>query len=543
MHQLSLGQCTATLCGVLLCTQYLFAQAPVGYPPVSGGYPQSSSGPNVPAQYAAPPPSGLADRAGQPPTANQQLSIPRQGLPGYENAPAPPTNPNGGDGLASGSAGQGLVLGVEVVGNEFVPSSRIQQELRTRKDREFDQTVVQADVRRLLRTDLFYNVKTFTTPGPGGVVVRFQVFERPLVRDIQFVGNWHIMDKSLNKHVTIETGKPLNTFAVDDGRRRIEEFYRTKGFPKATVSILEGNKPGDANVIYVINEGHLERISQVNFVGNDPKVVSGRRLKTFIQSKPGIMWYFLRGKVDREKIDQDVERITAYYRSLGFFRARVGRELTYDQSNKWLDLTFVINEGPRYVIRDVMIAGNDKFTSDSLLGHLQLKPGEYFNLPKMNRDVNALTDIYGEHGHVYVDVQADPRFLEEPGQLDLIYQVDEGDPFSVGKIHVHIGGEYPHTRRSVVYNRMAGIYPGDIFNRKSFDQAKRRITQSQLFANNPAEGKEPKLVIQQPKISDIAKREAKEKQAKQGSNYRGQSPAATMSPRNGTPVQPPNTYR
>lgn len=535
MHQLSWGQCTATLCGVLLCTQFLLAQVP-------GGYPPPLNGPTGPAPYPTAPAPGLANQAGQLPPGNM-LSIPQQGLPAYETVPTPPANASGSPQPTPDAPSRGLVLGVEVIGNEFVPSSRIQQELRTRKDREFDQTVVQADVRRLLRTDLFYNVKTFTTQGQGGVFVRFQVFERPLVQGVRFVGNWHIMDKSLKKHVTIESGKPLNTFAVDDGRRRIEEFYRTKGFPKATVSILEGNKPGDAYVIYVINEGHLERISNVRFIGNDSNVVSSRRLKTFIESKPGIMWYFLRGKVDRDKIDKDVERITAYYRSLGFFRARVSRELSYDKSNKWLDLTFVINEGPRYRIRNVMVAGNDKFTSDSLLGHLQLKPGDYFNLPKMNRDVGALTDIYGEHGHVYVDVQADPRFLEEPGQLDLIYQVEEGEPFSVGKIHVHIAGEYPHTRRSVVYNRMAGIYPGDIFNRKSFDQAKRRIMQSQLFANNPAEGKEPKLVIQQPKLSDIAKREAKERQAKGESNYRGQSPSQTLPRQNGTPVQNPNTYR
>ena len=35
----------------------------------------------------------------------------------------------------------------------------------------------------------------------------------------------------------------------------------------------------------------------------------------------------LRGKVDRSKIEADVAKLTAYYRSFGFFKARIGREL------------------------------------------------------------------------------------------------------------------------------------------------------------------------------------------------------------------------
>ena len=42
-------------------------------------------------------------------------------------------------------------------------------------------------------------------------------------------------------------------------------------------------------------------------------------LKTKIQSKPGYFWYFFGGKVDRAKIDGDVQTLTAYYRVAGLF--------------------------------------------------------------------------------------------------------------------------------------------------------------------------------------------------------------------------------
>ena len=78
------------------------------------------------------------------------------------------------------------------------------------------------------------------------------------------------------------------------------------------VTILEGNKATDTGVVFVIDEGAYQKVWDVQFVGNT--FVSGRRLKTQIQSKPPTLMLFS-GFVDREKIDGDVDRLTAYYRS------------------------------------------------------------------------------------------------------------------------------------------------------------------------------------------------------------------------------------
>ena len=55
----------------------------------------------------------------------------------------------------------------------------------------------------------------------------------------------------------------------------------------------------------------------VYFVGNT--IASDARLKTQIKSGPPILYLF-KGELDRKEVDEDVERLTAYYRGLGFFR-------------------------------------------------------------------------------------------------------------------------------------------------------------------------------------------------------------------------------
>jgi outer membrane protein insertion porin family len=432
-------------------------------------------------------------------------------LPGTLDAQAPPATPLPYEPRV-------LVAGVRMVGNSAVKEQFIQSQLKTRKDREFDPDVVQADVRRLASTGRFHDVRTYTQQTPEGVIVTFEFVESPTIRYIKYLGNRNISDKSLAKQDGIEVGDSLSRYAIEEARRKIEEYYHSKGFGKTQVTILEGDQPQDGGAVFVINEGQLERIASVKFVGNT--IATDERLKTQIKSKPGFLWYLFRGQVNRKQIDEDIESLTAYYRGLGFFNARIGRELEFGESGEWLTLTFVIDEGPRYVVRNVTVAGNAKFPTESLLGETELKPGDYFNLSKMHRDVGSLRDVYGSQGHIFADVQADPRFLEEPGQLDLVYNVKEGGVWRAGRINVNIEGEHPHTRESVVLNRLS-IRPGDILDTRELRASERRLKASQLFQNDPMTGTAPQVVVRPPELQESMVAEGP---SPRGGSYRGQSP-------------------
>ena len=79
----------------------------------------------------------------------------------------------------------------------------------------------------------------------------------------------------------------------------------------------------------------------------------------------------------------------------------------------------------------------------------------------MNADLNRLKEVYGSQGYVFADVKAEPVFLEEPGQIDLVYNIAEGKRWRIGKIFVHIDGDNPHTRIQTALNRLS-FQPGQI---------------------------------------------------------------------------------
>jgi outer membrane protein insertion porin family len=442
-------------------------------------------------------------------------------------------------------AGEANIVEVVIEGNS-TPINKLPR-FSTRAGQPFDPKLVEDDVRALDRTARFIDIKPKYQRVADGIVVIFQVVERPIIREIKYVGNKGVKRATLEKQSELKVGDAMDPHMIEDARRRMERHYHEKGFAKAAITTVEGLEPGDRKVVFLINEGNKQRVWWTRFEGNT--ISSDARLRTQIQAKPGILW-FIGGYVDPKKIEADIDRLTAYYRSLGFFQAKVGRVLDYDEDQDWLTITYVVNEGLRYTVRSVSVIGNEKFAAAEIQEPFLLKSGDYFDQAKLTKDINSIRDLYGGQGYISVDVEADTRFVEDPdnpGQVDLVYDIAEGNRYQVGRISVKIKGEYPHTRQRVVWNRLSQR-PGDIVDTRLIRQDEIRLKRSTVFENNPAKGQTPKIAIVMPDGEEhVARRKrpddkgesAEKTEARAGSNFRGQSPdgaswpqrkAATPSP-------------
>jgi len=375
------------------------------------------------------------------------------------------------------------VAEVRLKGNYSISESRLRAKLKTREGRVFDPAAVQADVRQLLAQGLCYDVRTYKEESPNGVIVTYELFEQPIVQYIKFTGIKvnSFKERTLLKKAEVEVGQPLSRFRSEEARRKLLEYYTGRGHAFAKIELQEGTEQGDQGMVFAIDPGPRQRIRWTSFEGNT--IVSDARLRTQIDSKPGYLW-ILKGEVDRDVIGEDVDKLTSYYRSLGFFRATVTHDIKFNDQQEWASLRFNIEEGPRYVIRNVTVEGNEVYDQNALLGTAELRPGEFFDLVKMRDDVRKLKDAYGANGYIRADVKAAPQFFEEPGQLDLVYKIDEGRQYRVGDIKVLIDGEFPHTRQNVVLNRI-DLREGDVIDIRKLRDSERRLISSQLFESGP----------------------------------------------------------
>ena len=380
------------------------------------------------------------------------------------------------------------------MGNKTVGLHRILQELQTRKSRFYDYETVLGDVRRLNDMGSFDHVTFKVDETPEGVVVTYTLHERPTITKVIFHGNRALNDREIKGRAGINAKDPLNEFSIESGRRRLIDYYHEEGFNQVSIASSIGIKDDAGTVVFRINEGPKERIWDINIEGNT--IVGEARLKKIINSRgrmAGVIAY-LSNTADLAKIDQDVNVLAAYYHNLGFLTATVGRRIEYDDSGKWITVTFVIQEGPRFQVNDVQIVGTEFVEEESLRARLELKPGDMFDGTLMRRDVGELVYGYGELGFIYAEVEPKTVMRDEANVVDLVYEITEGDRWKVGEIRVNIDGE-PHLMRETTMLNLVDLREGDWIDRRTLELNRRRLERSQLLETNPQIADPPDIKV------------------------------------------------
>jgi outer membrane protein insertion porin family len=378
---------------------------------------------------------------------------------------------------------QEMVAEVRIEGNQAIGLDRILTKIRTRPKRPYLEEQIQEDILALYHMG-FAQVRCLKQTVPGGVAVTFQVVERRLLKEVIVLGSNIFRTTILKKEAELKAGDAADPQAVKDARRRIEEYYLRHGFENVDVTAWEGDKEGDLRAVFVVKETPPWTIPEVNIVGNH--AISSARLAPYSSVD----------ELDRRQSDEDVMKLTAYYRSFGFFLARVGSKLEFDEKQNLLKITFVIDEGPRYFVRNVSIQGAAKIDRSRLEGKLKLLGAQPYDLNQQILDEQKLRDEYGGKGYVFAGVDSDNRILEEPAKLDIVYNIKEGARYRIGRITIRINGAGPQTQDTV--RSLLSFEPGDIADTREFLASEQRLKAAQFLRVEPQLGIEPKIVYRPP---------------------------------------------
>lgn len=377
------------------------------------------------------------------------------------------------------------VVDIVIEGNDTIEPSAIRKLVRTAIGRPPVSQQVREDVRALYSTRWFFSVEPRYRRTDAGLVLVFRVIERPMVESVEYKGNERIKTKYLAKLTGLQPGSPFDVSVNREAARRIEEHYKSKGFPYTKAELEKGNQRQDRQVIFHINEGPKVIVGAVKFEGNES--FSDALLKTKVSLKPSFLGIPFFGKYKPEQLPEDVAAIKQYYHSLGYFDVEVDKEIAINESplnplsykSAHAIIHYKIKEGPRFQIRNLIIEGNEVLGAEELSSNLTLRTGDLYSARFMNKDVEDIKERYGKLGRTFAKVDPIPRFLEEPGTMDLIYKIDEDRVYTIGKIHVHIEGDHPHTKESVVRNRLL-VSPGDLADPKQIQRSVARL-KGQIF--------------------------------------------------------------
>lgn len=388
-----------------------------------------------------------------------------------------------------------IILSVTIEGNSSISQNFILSTMQSREDRTFDKETFNRDISSLYRTNLFKKITPYFTEAANGVHIRLIVDERPIIKEVVFRGNQALEDRQLSKHAGLQKGDPLDPISLNSAKSRLIELYQDKGMNQVDIQIAQGLKPGQREVEFIVNEGPVERLNKIHFVGN--QAFSAEILKTKISSRDtrhGLTTWF-GNKASDYKMEADRDALMGYYRSLGYFDARVEFRKDYTPNGDFIDLTFIVSEGQRYKVKSVSIVGTKRYQPSELLPYMKLKAGEPFMQPNKLNDEKFLRDVYGAQGHIFAEVIGE-LIYQPNNEVDVVYNIGEGDVYRISEVRVHIDGD--HTKERVVMQPLGKIRPGSIANGPEIDNAERRLKYLNIFNNDPSQGTVPNIRIEPP---------------------------------------------
>ncbi len=253
---------------------------------------------------------------------------------------------------------------------------------------------------------------TLETESTQGTVLRRVVIE----------GAQRIEPASVNSHLGLNPGDPLNAKTVNDALKRL---FATGLFTDVTIEQRE-----DLLIVKVQESPIINRIA---FEGNDK--ITDELLESEVQLRPRIVY-------TRTRVQSDVQRVLDIYRRSGYFAATVNPKLIELEQNR-VDLVFEIKEGEKTGIRKISFVGN-RFFSDGALSDVVstqesrwyrfLSDADSYDPDKLNYDKELLRRYYLANGFAdFRVVSAVAELSEDQEDFFITFSLDEGERYTFGQ--------------------------------------------------------------------------------------------------------------
>jgi outer membrane protein insertion porin family len=511
--------------GLFLCVP-LALQVAAQQPPAQGQPPAPS--PQAPAQPASPQSPAPQPPANQPNAPAPQQNPPAQRPPNpFENVPAPaPAQPPAGQ-QSQGAPGQQprleappaapgvapnpaqpsnqVIEAIEFRGARRVPQDTLRALIFSRVGDIYNPATVGRDVTALWNSGRFDDIQVETEPGKTGLILRFVVTERRVIRSIDYPGLKSatvsdVLDRFKERRVGLTVESQYDPNKVQRAAVVLKELLSERGRQYATVTPeVKQIPPSSLAVSFVVNEGPKVKVGTITITGN--KAFSQREvIRAMKNTHPiGIPYSIVLEDLfaktyDADKLEEDKESVRSAYQDKGYFTAKVldatvnihrtgggGWRLPLLKPNHpglHADITLPVEEGRLYKLGKMDFVGVKLFRApQTLAGALfKMQPGDIFSTAKFRDGLKNMRDLYGQFG--YMDFVPEPSF-DFPGgdQIDVTITADEGKQFFVRRIE--FSGNT--TTRDKVIRREILLDEGDMFNSKLWEISLLRLNQLGYF--------------------------------------------------------------
>ncbi len=372
-----------------------------------------------------------------------------------------------------------VIVEIRVQGLLRIPEASIRSKLQSRVGARLDRATVSDDLKRLHKMAVFEDIQAFKKDTEKGVILLFAVRERPTLNRIVFEGNDELDKEELDKVVDTRTFDVVNEVAIKRIVGKIRDLYVEEGFYLADVQYELIDQPNNTvNLIFRIDEGQKVEVTSITILGNTK--IEDEDIKTVLRTKEGGWFSFLTnsGQFKREVLETDLQFIRAFYLHKGYIMIKVGQPVvTLSDDKRSIDIVIPVEEGDQYSVRKVDVDGDLLFEKDFILSKLSLTAGMTFDSLLMQRDTQAIKNLYQDEGYANVTISNASLQDPETREIEFTYQIQKGNKVHIGRIAF----EGAETTRDKVMRRVMKIHEGDLYSAKGIRRSRLQLMRLGFF--------------------------------------------------------------
>ena len=332
------------------------------------------------------------------------------------------------------------------------------------------------DIRSIFALGFFDDVQLKVEDFEGGVKLTFVVTERPFVRDLSFAGNKRLDAAALQEKIDLKLGSVYNPVEVTRAAEKLKEVYEEEGYFEVGITPDVTKLPdGDVAVTFRIVEGRKMTIEKIVIEG--AQGVKPDKIKEIMLTQER-QYFILRGTVQRQKLEEDVDRIVAFYNDNGYIQARVeSTDTQVDRQNARVTIKIVVVEGPQFKVGGVDITGNNVLPIEEIRRRVHLKPNDIYSRSKLRDSAKDIGDVYGTIGRASADINPQIALDVPNRKVNITFEITEGPEVFVERINIS-----GNTRsQEKILRREIPMHEGDLFTTQKLARAKQKLSNLNYF--------------------------------------------------------------
>ena len=297
-----------------------------------------------------------------------------------------------GDSLVVSIIAKPIISEVHIKGNSLIPTEALKQNLDANGFKtgdvlnraKLDEFV--KGVREHYKSVGRYNAKVeaiVNTLPNNRAEINLQIDEDDTakLKSVTFNGNTAVSSSTLQEQMELQPdswwklwGNKFDATQFDKDLQSIQQYYQNNGYAKAHITNTDvrlNDEQTKAEVTIDINEGEKYDLIGARIVGNLGGMAE--------ELQPLLNTLHLNDTFSRADVTDVENAIKAKLGERGYGSATVNAAPTFDDANKTIALTFVVDAGRRLSVRQVQFEGNTVSADSTLRQEMRQQEGSWYN--------------------------------------------------------------------------------------------------------------------------------------------------------------------